>query len=349
MPNLPTLQGLRTPLLSCLIGAVGGAAFAWAGAPLPWLLGAMLINAAAALMGWRPMVPVRWRNLGLVVLGATVGSTYNADSMNDIGSWLGSMAVIAGYSLIVGGLCTLYLRKCAGFSLPTAYFSAMPGGMNEMVIVGEQMGADARIVALSHAVRVLVVVTLVAFGFRLLTDYVRPNLGASGPLDTVGLLVLMLVAVVSVVIAQRIRLPAPFFLGPLLGSLVLHATGYSDVAPPYPLLALAQVVVGSSLGARFAGTTWSEITGTAKHAFAVSLLQLLITGVIACLAAQVLPQDAPTLLLGMAPAGIAEMSLIAMAVGYDVAFVAIHQLTRLLLVFMAAPTFFRLSRARADT
>lgn len=53
--------------------------------------------------------------------------------------------------------------------------------------------------------------------------------------------------------------------------------------------------------------------------------------------------DPKMLFLAFAPAGIAEMTLIAMALGYDPAFVAVHQLARLLLVFAAAPLVFRIA------
>ena len=55
-------------------------------------------------------------------------------------------------------------------------------------------------------------------------------------------------------LARSLRVPAATFVGPLLGSAAGHLAGWIEVAPPYLLMALAQLVIGSSVGARFSGT-----------------------------------------------------------------------------------------------
>ena len=48
-------------------------------------------------------------------------------------------------------------------------------------------------------------------------------------------------------------LPAAAVLGPMLFSAALHMTGVTDAKPPVELIAAAQVVVGTTIGCRFAG------------------------------------------------------------------------------------------------
>lgn len=331
-------------LLACLIGTAGGLFFAWAGMPLPWMLGGMVATAAGALAGLRLALPVPWRNAGLAVLGVSVGAAYGPESFRNAPEWLASLASVLLYTVAVGAICTAFLVRTARYDTATAFFSGMPGGMNEMVIVGQRFGGDARRIALSHGVRVIVVITLVAAGFRLFDGYVPPPPAATTPLDAWDTLWLILAGGTGVVLSIRLRLPAPFFLGPLLGSLLLHAAGLSHAAPPMAVIAPAQVVVGVSLGVRFVGITRTEITTTAFHAVRVSFLQLAVTGLAAGVAGAALALDPRMLFLAFAPAGVAEMTLIAMALGYDPAFVAVHQLVRLLLVFAAAPVVFGLTR-----
>ena len=50
------------------------------------------------------------------------------------------------------------------------------------------------------------------------------------------------------------------------------------------------------------------------------------------------------LLLAFVPGGIAEMGLVALALGQDVAFVSTHHVARVVLVIMLAPLAFRLLR-----
>lgn len=53
----------------------------------------------------------------------------------------------------------------------------MPGGLNEMVLVGGAMGGDARLIGLTHGARVMLVVFVLVFGFRFFGDY-HPSGGA---------------------------------------------------------------------------------------------------------------------------------------------------------------------------
>ena len=50
------------------------------------------------------------------------------------------------------------------------------------------------------------------------------------------------------------------------------------------------------------------------------------------------------LFLALAPGGLAEMSLVALAVGFDTALVATMQILRIAVVVVLAPTAFRLAR-----
>jgi uncharacterized membrane protein AbrB (regulator of aidB expression) len=49
-------------------------------------------------------------------------------------------------------------------------------------------------------------------------------------------------------------------------------------------------------------------------------------------------------LLAYAPGGLSEMSLVALATGAEVAFVALHHVVRIVMVILAAPLAFRLLR-----
>jgi hypothetical protein len=50
---------------------------------------------------------------------------------------------------------------------PTCYFAAMPGGLNDMTIMGGAMGGEERAIALAHALRILTVVLTIPVWYRL--------------------------------------------------------------------------------------------------------------------------------------------------------------------------------------
>ena len=62
----------------------------------------------------------------------------------------------------------------------------------------------------------------------------------------------------------------------------------------------------------------------------------------ATLAAQILNQSVEGLVLALAPGGIAEMGLLALALGIDTAFVAAMHIFRIGVIIFAFPPIFRL-------
>jgi uncharacterized membrane protein AbrB (regulator of aidB expression) len=57
---------------------------------------------------------------------------------------------------------------------------------------------------------------------------------------------------------------------------------------------------------------------------------------------QLTGQSADQILLAYAPGGLTEMSLVALALNAEAAFVATHHVVRILMVIVAAPLLFRL-------
>ncbi len=343
-PALPPLGPLPTILLTIVIGTAGGSAFAAAHLPLPWLLGAMAATTLAALFGVRLRMPNLLRNIGLATLGVFLGSSYGPDSFARISEWIPTLVGMCLATAIAGFLSLTYLRRVGGHDLQTSFFAGMPGGMNEMVIVGQAMGADVRVVGLVHAVRVLVTVSVVAAVFRIVDGYVPDRtLRDVAPFILSQQATLLVVGIVGATLGRVLRLPAPFFFGPILASLALHAGGMEG-EPPALVRSAAQVVIGAALGSRFVGTTRREIAVTLRQGVVTTLIQLCVAFVAAVVLAGFLPFEVKTIFLAFAPAGIAEMTITAIALGYDATFVAVHHLARVVLVFAVAPGAFRLIR-----
>jgi uncharacterized protein len=109
---------------------------------------------------------------------------------------------------------------------------------------------------------------------------------------------------------------------------------------------MAQIGLGASLGCRFVGVR----LGTVYRAMAVSTggSALMIGLTVACSLSinQLTGLPVPGLLLAFAPGGLAEMSLVALSLGLDAAFVSTHQLLRIMLVIFLAPAMFKLLAGR---
>ena len=321
----------------------GGAFFVWLNLPLAWMLGAMVATTAASLGGAALYVPSPMRSTMISILGVMLGASFTPEIFDKAREWPITIGCLLLYLGFLIGILFLYFRRIVGLDTPTAYFSATPGGLSEMVITGAAMGADDRTVALIHASRVLLVVFAIPFWFRFMTG-VTPSPSAMGPsIAAIGwfdLAVLAACAVAGVVAGRLIRLPAYRLSGPMLASAAVHAAGLSESTPPWELVAAAQIVMGSSIGARFSGVPVRRVLGLMATALVSTVLMLATTVSFALVLAPLTGIDWQPIVLAYAPGGLAEMSLIALSLGIETAFVATHHVIRIGLIVMAAPLVF---------
>lgn len=334
--------------LALAIGTAGGLLFAWAKLPLPWMMGAMVATTVASVAGADIRIEYRLRMLMICVLGVMLGSAFKPQLLDQIGEWVVSIAGLLVYAVVAAWLVTWYFRKAAGYDAVTSYFASAPGGLNEMVIVGREMGGDDRVIALTHSARILLVVMTLPFVFRLFTDYTpAPGLlpsGGSIDMPALDWLVLAACALVGALVARRLKIPAAVLIGPMILSAAVHVAGVTQASPPSLLVATAQVVLGSGIGCRFAGTGLREIVRIVGISIGSTVI-LLVLGVLFGLGLeQITGVPWFVLVLAYAPGGLAEMSLVALALSRDVAFVATHHIFRIGFIVILAPLAFRLMR-----
>ena len=338
----------RGPLAAALgIGIVGGLLFWWLDWPLAWLLGPMLATTIAAMAGLRIDVPNALRSPMLAILGVLLGSGFTPDLLAELRSWLPTLLSLPAYVAVVTWASVVYLRKVAGYDHRTALFAGTPGGFGEMVLLGDQAGADVRRIALIHAVRVLLIVLAVpvvvrAFGMELPAMPV-----ADAAVRWHDIAALLVAAALGAWLGGLARLPAPALLGGMLVSAVGHATGLLHGAPPVVVIGLAQLVIGCSIGCRFAGFRLHDVVATMIVGLGLTTVMAVVSFA-AAVAVHLLTETDPLLLmLALMPGGVAEMSVIALALGIDPAFVATHHIIRIALIVAAAPFVFRWLGARA--
>lgn len=333
--------------LTLTSGAIGGAMFWLVSLPLPWMLGSMCVVAALAISGGPVVSAKRIRPPLAAVIGVTMGSAFSPQIVSHIGEWAALTIATVVSTIMMGLLGLFYLKRFAGFDLVTSYFAAMPAGVYEMTHQGGLLGGDERRIALIQAVRIFLIVLLIPIAFRWIFD-----LGAALPdphrggakLEMMDATLLALCAIVGWPAAKLLRFPNPPLLGPLIASATVHGVGLTETAPPQELVSLAQVVLGASIGGQFIGASLRDIRSTMAHGIALIPMMIGICVLVSALAGWVSEIEFSTLMLALAPGGIAEMSLIAFALHAEVAAVVTHQVLRVLMVHGLATTVFKLVR-----
>ncbi len=346
----PGAKHVLSHVRTLLIGAAGGYLFVLLELPLPWMLGAMAATATASGLGVAQRIDSRLRNGMIIVLGVMLGSAFSPEMISQAAAWSTSLAVLVVY-VIVAGCCAAFVNKrVLGIETRTSFFAGIPGGLNEMTILGGAAGGDERTISLSHTTRLFFVIMLIPFWFRFVADY-SPEARASAAVSLLDqewrdLLILSASGLVGWAIAARLRLPAAFLTGPVLGSATVHLVGWTSAPPPAELVALSQVIIGASIGARFSGVTPREIANTVRNAVIVSAGLIALSAVFAGALAALTGLEFAPLFLAYAPGGIAEMSLVALALDVDAAFVATHHVARIAIVLAVTPLGFKLLQRR---
>jgi membrane AbrB-like protein len=329
------------------LALIGAGVFHLLHLPLPFLFGPMAACLIAALAG-APLTGMgRVSTLARTILGAAVGASITPDVVARIPQMAGSVALVPVYVAIIGLVGFPFFRRM-GHDPATAWYAAMPGGLQDMVAFGQEAGADTRALSLIHATRLLILVTLAPI--ILTWAYGSSLSGAIGTpardLPVGEMVVLAVAALAGWKIADRIGLFGASILGPMILTAALSLADVIHTRPPTEAILAAQLFIGLGIGVQYVGVTLREL-----RAFVLSGLAFVV--LLAALAA--LFTEFVTLtglarpvegFLAFAPGGQAEMAVLALVTGADVGFVILHHLTRMVLVILGAPVAARLVGVR---
>ncbi|MGS4947368.1 AbrB family transcriptional regulator [Meridianimarinicoccus sp. RP-17] len=330
---------VRRRAVTVALAATGAALFAALGLPLPFLFGPMAFCLAGAL-AHMPLkgfgqVSVAART----ILGVAVGASITPQVIADLPRMALSVALIPPFIAIIALVGVPFFRRVWGFDTPTAYYAAMPGGLQDMVIFGTEAGGNPRTLSLIHATRVLIIVTLAPVVLTQVYGAALSNpIGAplrTLPLHELGLMVLA--ALIGWKGGERVGLFGASILGPMIVTASLSLAGLIHFRPPAEAVLAAQFLIGCGIGVQFLGVTWKELTRVVAAGVAyVLLLAVLAAGFAGAVTALGLGQPIPAF-LAFAPGGQAEMTVLAIVTGADLGFVITHHLTRIVLVIIGAP------------
>ncbi len=336
LQRLPNGLALALTMAGTLVaGIAGGYAARFVHLPLPWLLGSLFTIAVLSLAG-APIKLMRWgRPAGMIVVGASTGLQFTAAILAKLVNLLPLMIAAAFVSTIVGALAGLLFMRFSGADRNTAFFATVPGGVVETTMLAPYYGAQLEPIMVAQTTRVAMVVVFAPF---LVVSFV--GMGSQNPLLAIPVapwlpIVALLAAstVVSMLLA-RTRSPSAFLLPPLFLASFCAGMGWIEGRMPDLLLIAAQIVIGSSLGAQFRPEFLTRLHRLLMAAIAVLIFSAGSMALIAAGAAWLFGYSVPTMILAMAPAGLAEMVLTGKLLGLDAAVITGFQLTRIIVVLI---------------
>ena len=312
--------------------------------PLAWMLGPMIVTSIAALAGLKVVMPKIALSSILIILGLHIGNYIDQNLFNQMINWFWTSVIMLIYIIICILIVSKYLQKYAGYGEKASIFSSAPGALGPLMILAENEKTDLSQVATSHLIRLIIIITVIPFiivnntGSEVLLldnfDYMGQN--------HLKLILLIIASLFFIFIFDKIRVPAALLSGTLFASGLLQITDIASYKLPDASINFCLLILGASVGCRFAEKTIKEIANNSLHSIVATTILVLLGLLAAYIATFFVDTNILTLILSFSPGGIYEVAVIAIAFDLDPDFVAFHHIIRLLFILFTVPIFLRI-------
>ncbi|MEY3572954.1 MAG: hypothetical protein RJA77_869 [Pseudomonadota bacterium] len=342
---------LRRSLVAVATGAwaiAGGALFSWIGTPLPWLLGSLAAVSALSLSGRVSRLPAWGLTIGQISIGAALGLYFTPVVIHALGTLLGWMVFTGLATCLLSMLGAVYLQRVTGLDGRSCFFAAAIGAASDMAVQAARDGARADLVAMSHTVRVALVVTIVPLLATFLAAHGQGSASAQGTVEAVRLLPWLdmtwvcACAAAAGYLGKRLRVPNPWIMGPLALTIAVAALIPEARLQP-SVVAGAQVLIGWALGQRFNRAMFRDSPRFLVAAASLTLLLLVAGAGLAWLVHWGANLPFASAFIATAPGGIAEMAITAKVLALDPPTVTAFQAVRLVFIVLGVRLLLSLS------
>ncbi|MCH8552544.1 MAG: AbrB family transcriptional regulator [Natronospirillum sp.] len=321
------------PFLSALCSALTGYLGHLAGIPLAWVLGPMVMTALFSLAGLRAFAPLPGRRAGQLIVGSTLGLTLTADALFSVTSLIPLMVISAAVAMCLGAALAPLMARFSRYDTRTCFFCLMPGGLSEMANIGARTGAPAEPIALMHAMRVaLVVSVLPPIMFWLEIQGQMDQRASQTLLDWYQVPLVLMLAGAGVWLVRKTRFNNPWMVGALVAVAVVSVSLELDSQMPRELFHAGQYLIGITIGARFQRQIVRGLLPFVPVCFLFIVLLAGLLGLYALVCHWWLPVDLPSLMLATSPGGFAEMAISAELLQLNLALVTTFHITRAIMV-----------------
>jgi membrane AbrB-like protein len=340
--SIPPARDLLASGETLLIAAAGGIAFVYIGMPAGLVSGSVLAVAIAALAG-RPMRVPTWLARGcFVMIGILLGAIVTPETLHGVATWPLSVALLVVATLAMIASTTSYLRFIHGWDWVSAFLGASPGAMAQVISLSAEFKADLRGIAIVQVMRVLLVTIglpggLALFGLAAGSVIAVPT--PAGGSSLTELLILVAVSTLSAVTLTWLRFPGGLLFGSMLGSAILHGTGWVHAVLPWWLGSSAVIVLGAVAGSRFANTSFRVLLDYLAAALGSFAVAISVAAIFAVAIITFLPFRPADVVIAFAPGSQDQMMLLALALYLDPVYVGAHHLTRWLVVTFSIAVF----------
>ena len=320
---------MPTFLLTVAVAALGGFIGRKLRLPAGTIIGAMIAVLIMNILWDCANVPDPFRPYIRIMAGVYIGTRMSAKDVLSLRSILPATIMMV-FGLIFLNLCVL---------------AAAPGGIQEMTLVADDLGADAGQVAILQTVRVIFVIAFMPVLLKRAASHgsqpeVTPVDPSALPKENYSkkqYLALAVAGLIGGLLFNALDIPSGAMIGAMLGAMVLTFSGHR-VQLPKNFRNVTQTFSGAIIGS---GMGMAEVLGLRQVALPAVILVLAlacINLIVGFSVSRFGKLGLTTSLFASAPGGVSDMSIIAAELGADPAKVAAMQTLRMIVVVALFPT-----------
>ncbi|TNB49413.1 AbrB family transcriptional regulator [Martelella lutilitoris] len=323
---------------TAIAAAIGGGVANAAGIPLGFLIGAMFATAALSLFNLPVAVVPNSRQAAQGLIGIGAGLRLTPDVAERLAGLFPVMLASAFALILAACLISLAINRLTRLDPDTAFFMSLPGGIAEMAVLSERYGGVPGLVSIGQFLRILfVTLTIPQIVFAFGRDgAVQPEVPA--PHAEVLWLPLIVLCIAAIVLARLLsgkRVPNAWLLSGIIAGAGAALFEW-HTAVPLEGLELAQIFIGISLGARCTRAVFRDGYRFLPANLAGTATLVAFSTALAFIIGRAFDIDTISLVLALAPGGIAEMSLVSGQIGADTVLVVAFHLVRVVMVLSLA-------------
>lgn len=318
-----------------------------AGMPIPYMLVPMLLAIFCEEKRIHYNWKIKWRNWALIPIGYALGERFNMHTCQEIIDHLPGI-VSATLLLIAASISyAYYISKRTDINFASSVIGNIPGGLPQMIVLGEEIPqADPNAIIAMQVTRLISTIVTIPF---IAMYAIKPaahqvvTVAQTAHSNFTGFEFLLLASaiLVTVYLSIRIKLPTPYMLGAIIAAALMNIF-WKDV-PEIPTLVMrfAQIFVGIQMGRVIELRRMLKIKKHLTMIISSSLVIIVFCFGVANWLSYKYDYSLATAFLAAAPGGIAEMSIVGMGIGADIATIISYQLFRLIFIYLAVPLSIR--------
>lgn len=315
--------------------------------PAGWLLGSLLTGMICGIFIHRFTFKRRSFKLALAFVGANISLMLAWSTLKMLHHLLLPLLVTITITIIASFFFGMFLYKHAvGLDKLTAFFCCIPGGASEIIGISGQYGADDRLVAAFHTVRItcftLMIPLIVGYISPLTEDAVVASNATS--VDWITVLFFILAIVATLFLDRTFQIPGGTLVFSILTGFLLTQFVFDVDQVPQYISGIGQALIGAFVGIRFDKYVLHQIWKVGPITMVVIFMFFTMAFGNALLFQWMTGTPYATSLISTVPAGAAEMSLVAIALGVNPTVVASLHIIRVICLFLTLPFLLKIFR-----